>query len=478
MRSSTISRLKETLSSENPRALFAEKMRKKGMDQRTIETFTDYYRRVVDGKDGFLPEGSIGPVPEVLVADHEDLNGFEIYGRSILGRAARIVLNGGLGTSMGLTGPKSLVTVKNGKCFLDVILREARRENLPLCLMNSPSTHEETCGYAAGPEEFPPPLMFFQNMFPKILRDSLLPADWPADETMEWNPAGHGDVYSSLCTSGLLDKLLDQGIYYAFISNSDNLGASIDHSLLGYFSRAGFSLMMEVSPRTASDAKGGHLAMNGDGTLVLRESAQCRPEDRGAFQDIDRYRFFNTNNIWVNLVHLKKRIQRDGGIRLPMMLNPKHLDPRDPSSPGVYQIETAMGAAISLFKGAGVVCVSRSRFAPVKSTGDLLVLRSDRYFLSNDKGLVPAPGIENGRILVKLDPEYYGRLDRFEERFARGVPGLSGCTSLTIEGNVFFESGVTVRGDVTITSHGAAPRTVPAGTVIESDLILKGRDQL
>jgi len=471
MKHSTTSPSTESWTLENPQKPFAGKMREKGLDQTTIEVFADYYRQLVEGRDGFLAEADIAPVPDALVSPYESLEGFAAYGRAALGRTARIVLNGGLGTTMGLTGPKSLVPVKDGKRFIDIIVRDARRQQVPLCLMNSVVTHEATCNHIAGDGQNAPPLMFFQNMFPKILQETLQPARCSENEALEWNPAGHGDVYNSLCTSGLLEKLLNRGIHYAFISNCDNLGAVLDHSLLGYFSRAGYAFMMEVARRTASDAKGGHLAMGQDGGLLLRESAQCRPEDRGAFQDIERYRFFNTNNIWVNLVHLKKLIQRDGGIRLPMMLNPKRLDPRNPDSPPVYQVETAMGAAISLFKGATAVCVPRTRFAPVKSTADLLVVRSDRYRLSEKEGLLPGAG--SGQILVKLDPEYYQRLDDFEKRFAAGIPGLSACESLEIKGNVFFEKNVTILGKVIITNPGPEPRAIPAGTVIDSDLRLK-----
>ncbi len=472
MISLTTNHSSESCLSADPQELFAWKMREKGLVPTTIEVFLGYYRQLLARKDGFLTEASIQSVPDTRIDSYDDLKGFEAHGRSVLGRTARIVLNGGLGTTMGLAGPKSLLTVKNGKSFMDILIQDAGRENVPICLMNSESTHKATCGNIAGMEEKPPPLMFIQNVFPKILRETLQPAFYPEDETLEWNPAGHGDVYHSLYTSGLLEKLLSHGIHYAFISNSDNLGADLDLSILGYFSKAGFSFMMEVTRRTPSDVKGGHLAMDENGDLLLREAAQCRPEDRAAFQDIDRYRFFNTNNIWVNLVHLKKKIERRGGIKLPMMLNSKHLNPRDFASPRVYQIETAMGAAISLFNGAAAVCVPRTRFIPVKTTSDLLVLKSDRYHLSDEEGLVPAPGIQTESLHVTLDPEYYQHLDQFEARFAHGIPGLSACESLRIDGNVFFEKNVTLRGAVTITSPGHDPRTIPEGTVIDTDIRL------
>ena len=99
--------------------------------------------------------------------------------------------------------------------------------------------------------------------------------------------------------------------------------------------------MMEVAERTPADMKGGHLARHRNGRLVLREIAQCPPEDLDAFKDIQRFRFFNTNNLWVNLALLQEHIARQKSIHLPMILNPKALDPRDAGSPPVYQVETA-----------------------------------------------------------------------------------------------------------------------------------------
>ena len=288
-----------------------------------------YYRQVLDGKDGFLREDELKPVADHNLVTYEDLGGFEVFGRSRMQNVARIVLNGGLGTTMGLTTPKSLLTAKNGRTFMDIIIDDIRSTNATLCLMNSYYTHKETCRHIGNMKLERQPLMFFQHQFPKILRHSLLPASWPGDASLEWNPAGHGDVFNSLHLSGMLDKLVEMGIRYALISNSDNLGATLDPVLLGYFARAGLPFMMEVARRTPSDAKGGHLAMNAKGALVLRESAQCQPEEMDAFQDIHRYRFFNTNNIWIDLAFLKTLIQRDGLIRLPIMLNPKHLDPRN-----------------------------------------------------------------------------------------------------------------------------------------------------
>ena len=100
----------------------------------------------------------------------------------------------------------------------------------------------------------------------------------------------------------MLDTLLANGYEVAFVSNADNLGAELDPLPLGYFVSERLPFLMEVADRTAADRKGGHLARRkSDGRLALRESAQCPDEDTDAFQDVDRHRYFNTNNLWINL---------------------------------------------------------------------------------------------------------------------------------------------------------------------------------
>ena len=144
---------------------------------------------------------------------------------------------------------------------------------------------------------------------------------------------------------------------------------------------------MEVTERTDADRKGGHIARlrEEDGRLVLRETAQTPEEDLDALQDTGRHRWMNTNNLWINLRALRSALDdRDGVLGLPMIVNRKTVDPGDKSTPEVFQLETAMGAAIGVFDGAAAIAVSRRRFAPVKSTEDLLGVRSDAYALTDE----------------------------------------------------------------------------------------------
>lgn len=454
---------------------FAAKMAAAGLGALVIDTFGHYYRKLVGGETGLIPDAEISSVAPAEVPPAADLAEFATAGKKVFQRTVRIVLNGGLGTSMGLIGPKSLLTASGGRSFLEVILRQAEASGTRLALMNSFNTHADTLAALARLKPAAPPACFLQHKFPKVLQADFAPAVWPANPELEWNPPGHGDVYPALHASGLLDQLLSEGVRYALICNSDNLGARIDESLLGYFAERRLPFMMEVAEKTPADIKGGHLARLKSGRLVLREAAQCPAEEIAAFQDIRRYRYFNTNNIWVNLEYLRELIARTRVIELAMIVNPKTLDPRNEASPPVFQIETAMGAGISLFEGAAAVNVPRARFLPVKKCGDLLALRSDCFITSEREGLTLNPvrtaaGLGEA-VKVTLDPRYYGKFDQLEERFPQGAPSLVECEALSVKGDVRFEGGVIIRGSVAVTNTRDTQAVVQSGTCLDRNLI-------
>jgi len=454
---------------------FISKIEREGLPRVVGNIFSHYYEKVLTGETGIVYDFDIEPITPEQVESAENLEEYSAAGKQAFQQSVMITLNGGLGTSMGLIGPKSLLKVKNGKSFLDIIVAQARQCGTALALMNSFSTHAETLSALSKMDPAFEPLIFLQHKFPKILRDGYGPATWPQNPQLEWNPPGHGDVYTALYTSGMLQILLDRGIIYAFIANSDNLGARLDPALLGYFAANRFPFMMEVAKKTPADVKGGHLARHKSGRLLLREAAQCSKKDIHSFHDIQRFCFFNTNNVWVNLVTLKELFDREKAIFLPMILNPKTLDPRDASSPGVYQVETAMGAAISLFDGATVVQVPRSRFFPVKKCDDLLAVRSDLYILSDTGDMILNPQRRDRNkpdtIQIKLDAKYFGRIDLFDDRFNSGVPSLIDCEALTIEGDVCFEANVTISGRVVIQNRRKSTAVIKENAFIDQDRI-------
>ena len=451
-------------------APFAEKMKQEGLPDLMIRSFQHYYNQLLAGETGFITNKEAGPVQ--TLPDAEKMAHYHDAGVAALDKTVMLNLNGGLGTSMGMTGPKSLLPVKGEMTFLDIIVNQAiylRRTysaRLPLIFMNSFNTQQQT---DEALDEYTDltqsvPFGFLQHKEPKILVDSMEPAEWPADRGKEWCPPGHGDLYSALLTSGMLDQLLDAGFEYMFVSNSDNLGATLDLDILGYFSQEELPFLMEVADRTQADSKGGHLAQRPDGQLILREVAQCPPEELESFQNIEHYTYFNTNNLWVHLPTLERiTAERDGILGLALIRNEKPVDPTQPDSPRVYQLETAMGSAIGIFEGAQAVRVPRTRFVPVKKNNDLLVLLSDVYRLSDSYNMELTC---KKQPLVNLDPAYYQLIGDMQARFPHGAPSLVNCTALRVVGDVHFGKEIVIEGNVEIVNEGSEPMYIADGTIL------------
>jgi UTP--glucose-1-phosphate uridylyltransferase len=450
------------------------KLRAAGQPELAIRAFRRCFDALVAGDRGLIAEADIHAVSDVPAAEASPA--LRAAGVAALARAVVIKLNGGLGTTMGMTRAKSLLPVKDGHSFLDVIalqmraLRDRHGVAVPLLLMNSFRTREDSLAALAKHGRlsgaFAPD--FLQHRVPRLLASDLSPVTWPREPEHEWCPPGHGDLYTALVTSGMLAALRGAGLRYAFVSNSDNLGATLDLELLGWFAASGAPFAMEVKQRGEADKKGGHLALRrADGRLVLRESAQCAEAELASFQDVARYRFFNTNNLWMDLAALESRLREsDGVLPLPLIRNEKPVDPLDARSPRVIQLETAMGAAISLFAGARAIRVPALRFAPVKSCADLLAVRSDAYRLDEDFRVVPAPGGPGDQLVVDLDPEYFRRVDQLDERTPHGPPSLVDARRLIVRGDVRFGRGVRIQGEVELAAPRGEIRAIPDGSAL------------
>jgi UTP--glucose-1-phosphate uridylyltransferase len=450
----------------------AEKMRAAGAHEEAIRAFESAYTRLTEGGETLLPTAELEPAQDVpALEDLRDADATEALEQVVV-----IKLNGGLATSMGLQEPKSLVEARDGRSFLDIIvgqilaLRKRHGVRLPLVLMNSDATREATEKALTGHPEIaheglPPD--FMQSMIPKLDAETLAPVSWPPAPALEWCPPGHGDVYGALRRSGMLSALLEQGFRYAMISNSDNLGAQLDHRIAAHLAREQIPFLMEVVQGTEADRKGGHIARRrSDGRLVLRETAQTPDEDADSFRDYKRWRYYNTNSLWVDLRALDVLLEQSGGVlELPLIVNRKTVDPRDSDSPPVIQLESAMGAAIGSFAGASLLLVPRTRFVPVKTTDDLLVLRSDVYGLTPDQEVRAVPERAEQLPYVELDSRYYKLIDDFEGRFPGGPPSLREAERLVVHGDVTFGAGVIVRGAVELDTE--TPRELGPGTVLE-----------
>ena len=441
-----------------------------GVHQRAIDVFTHYYGELESGVTGMIPEAEVDPLEDIAHAS--SLTVSDEDQRAAASKTAVIKLNGGLGTSMGMDRAKSLLRVRGELSFLDVIagqvrhFRETYGVSLPLIFMDSFRTHEDTLEALARYPDLAVdglPLDFLQNREPKLLADTLSPVDWPADPSLEWCPPGHGDLYTALEVSGVLDALLDAGYHYATVSNADNLGASPDPAMMGWFAATDAPYAAEVALKTPADVKGGALVVRrSDGRLVLRETAQILPGDMAAATDPTRHRYFHTNNLWFDLRVLRATLEeRRGVLGLPLIRNEKNVDPSESTSPKVVQLETAMGAAVEVFDGATAIEVDRSRFLPVKTTNDLLLLRSDVYGVGDDFRLrvqvTEAP-------LISLDPRFYRTIADFEARFPE-APSLVGATSLTVEGDWKFGPGVVIAGNALLEDEGHPASVAPAAVV-------------
>lgn len=438
--------------------------------QRAIDVFSSFYTQLEQGATGMIPESEVDPLVGIDHAAAIELSDEQC--RAAAAVTAVIKLNGGLGTSMGLDRAKTLLPVRNDLTFLDVIVGQVRHlrseldVRMPLLFMNSFRTRDDTLAALAKYGDLAVdglPIDFVQNREPKLRADDLSPVDWPADPSLEWCPPGHGDLYTALEVSGILDALIDAGFRYATVSNADNLGAAPDAAMMGWFAASGAPYAAEVCRRTAADVKGGHIVVRkSDGRLVLRETAQTPDEDAAAAADPERHRYFHTNNLWFDLHVMKQTLtEREGILGLPLIRNAKTVDPTDPTSPKVIQIESAMGAAVEVFDGATAIEVDRSRFLPVKTTNDLLLLRSDVYGVGDDfrvrSQVAEAP-------LVDLDRRFYSTIAGFDARLP-SPPSLVDARSLTVAGDWRFGHDVVVRGDVRLDDTGSA-QSIPPGTTL------------
>lgn len=189
--------------------------------------------------------------------------------KAFLDKLVVIKLNGGLGTSMGCTGPKSMISVRSGLNFLDLTVQQIEHlnktyeTNVPLVLMNSFNTEEDTKKILRKYNNCQVDIkMFNQHRFPRINKETLLPVATKDPYTPKdgWYPPGHGDFYGALYDSGLIEEFKKQGKEIIFLSNIDNLGATVDMNILAHMStNPDNEYCMEVTDKTRADVKGGTL---------------------------------------------------------------------------------------------------------------------------------------------------------------------------------------------------------------------------
>lgn len=389
-----------------------------------------------------------------------------------LSKLAVVKLNGGLGTTMGCVGPKSAITVRDGMNFLDLtvkqleVLNEEFSTNVPLFLMNSFNTDSATKNIIKKYGQEPLTIKTFnQSRYPRIGKESFLPIpSSPIGEKESWYPPGHGDFFYSLQNSGMLDSLINDGKEWIFVSNIDNLGATVDTAIFDHVVKSGSDYVMELTNKTKADVKGGTL-INYEGSARLLEIAQVPTEFKSEFTSIKKFQIFNTNNVWISLKAIKELLSQ-GPIDLDIIANKKVLET---SGESVIQLETAIGSAIAKFSKSHGINVPRSRFLPVKNCSDLFLLQSDLYSLSSGRlFLNPEKPFSNVPI-VKLG-DHFKRVPNFLSRFS-GSPKITELDHLTVTGDVTFGKNVTLIGTVIIVANHGDRIDIPSGTVLEDKVV-------
>lgn len=443
------------MSKETYEEKIIEKMKSANLSQEFIEEFLMKVQQVKDGETGIAVWNEVGDLdPKEDEIDLKEIQAKYPATKEALGKLVIIKLNGGLGTSMGLSKAKSLIPIKDGFSFLKIIanqvlhLREKYSVEIPLLLMDSFNTQLDsqvelkTTGLTQKI-----PTSFLQHKVPRILLKDYFPIE-TKDPKDDWCPPGHGDIYFTLVETGILDQLIDSGYEVAFLSNGDNLGATVDSSIVSYFLDTGLDFAMEMTPKTLADKKGGAIYRKiRDGKFLhyeLLETAQVPKEFEHEFTGMGKFRTFSTNNLWINLKSLKAR-WKQGNFRLSLIVNPKEVEGQN-----VLQLETAMGSAVGNFSNFRGIIIPRDRFAPVKKTEDYLVRRSDAYQLNEDYSLTMSLARKKlglGEPVVSLDDSFYKKIQDFDKRLQM-LPSLFACESLEVKGDWLFDVDITVKGKV------------------------------
>jgi len=445
------------------------KMTLRGIDPGAIESFVRMVGQMRNDTSAHVSLYALeSPDSRTILespSDPLEMKNLEERGRELLSRVAVIKLNGGRSTNMGGHTPKGTILAKDGRCYLEIIinqvaaLREKWQVDVPLVLMNSFFTDSPTMEILRRFEL--PVLTFIQQQVPRLVEETLMPLDTGTEE--DWAPPGHGDVYDSLQRTGTLSRLKRLGCKWAFISNLDNLAAYPEPWILGLMERDNIEFLLEVTDRTPVDRKGGTLVIR-EGRLDLLELAQVAPEEGDSFMDINRFRVFNTNNVWIDLEALSTALTNDA-LKLPIICNCKNID-----GARVIQLETAMGAAIGSFQRSRGLRVLRDRFFPTKKVADLFLLQSDACVLDSMFRLRRNPSRPDSLSFmptVLFDPDFLDHPEDISKRFeAASSVSLVRANSLQVKGRAFFEREVIIQGSVEIEVPDGQEYRIPSGTVL------------
>eukprot|EP00697_Spironema_sp_BW2_P002779 gnl/Spiro4/13701_TR7298_c0_g1_i1.p1 gnl/Spiro4/13701_TR7298_c0_g1~~gnl/Spiro4/13701_TR7298_c0_g1_i1.p1 ORF type:complete len:486 (-),score=-10.20 gnl/Spiro4/13701_TR7298_c0_g1_i1:4-1290(-) len=414
--------------------------------------------------------------------------------KTLLNRVAIVKLNGGLGITMGLNGPKSELELVQGKTFLDITidqisnLNKKFESNVPLILMNSFNTSKITENslnrYSQSGVRI---ITFNQRKFPRLDTQTLNPVATSQMDKDCWYPPGHGDIYHSLFKEGIAQKLLDEKRDIIFVSNMDNPGAILDLRILYNVMDKDIPFTMEITDRKTTDIRGGIILQDHvTKDLRLVELSQV-PKSKLEKLDPVKFDFWNTNNIWVNLNHLKnffgpnaeKKLEMDviintRTVHAPFSLleqsqNNLNTNFSEDQQDHYLQLEIPAGSAIQNFPKAKLLRVDRSRYRVVKTTSDLMIAQSN-IFVWKDGNMVMNPQRKLPNIpTIKWDQEF--RLISGYKKRIPFLPNILHLDHLTVSGSVRFGKNVTLKGTVIIVATHGGEIHIPDGAILENNVV-------
>ncbi|KAI0320904.1 UTP--glucose-1-phosphate uridylyltransferase-domain-containing protein [Amylostereum chailletii] len=393
-----------------------------------------------------------------------------------LNRLAVLKVNGGLGTSMGMTGAKSALEVKDDMTFLDLTVRQIEHLNtthkvdVPLILMTSFNTHDDTLRiikkYANQQLRI---TTFNQSRYPRIFKETLLPCPKSSgDDKKNWYPPGHGDLYNALLHSGVLDQLIADGKEYLFVSNSDNLGAVVDQGILQHMIDSQAEFIMEVTDKTKADIKGGTL-VDYEGSIRLLEVAQVPSEHmedfksgmtgaKSALEVKDDMAFLDLTVRQIEHLNTTEKVD------VPLILMTSFNTHEDTLR--IIKKYANQQLRITTFNQSRYPRILKETLLPApKSAND----DKKNWYPPGHGDLYNALLHSGTTPVIKLG-DHFKKIQQFQKRFKK-IPKILELDHLTVTGDVYFGRNVTLRGTVIVVANEGQRIDIPDGCILENRLL-------
>jgi UTP--glucose-1-phosphate uridylyltransferase len=284
-----------------------------------------------------------------------------------------------------------------------------------------------------------------------------------------WNPPGTGDVFFTLYHNGILQKLIDQGKEYLFLSNIENFGGVVGHSnfkLLNHLeSNPEIEFINEVAERHITDHLGGIFVRADDHKIKLLELSQIPQGQLDKFK-ANKFKYWNTNNIWIRLKSLKKAFD-DHKFHLSVLATVKKQDDHQE----LYQLTMPASTAIENFSHTQAVIVPRMRYREVKTTADLLILQSNLFKMTAEGSYSLNPARPFNTIPVVKLGDHFKTFADFAKRFKGSIPDMIELDHLTVSGDVYFGTNVTLKGNVIIVANHGEVIHIPDNAILENKIV-------